>query len=301
MRPLSRERSKPLIPTLDIPQISWMLANLSRAGVDRVWVNAHLHPERFGVLAEREARRLGLEITISHEARHPLGTAGALRKIAPWLNNTFVLASGDLACDVSVADLLEVHRRAGTGATLLAVRTGEKADLIIENEWIVELVDRRDTARPGYLYGNVGIFEPEVLNYIPEGVSGLFETVMTGLMRGGGGMAAMEWNGYWLNVGTPADHLKANLDALGGLRDPETVSRVIDAAWERWDSLAYVGPWAQVQGAELWNAVVGREAHVAPGTILERCVVWEKAAVKPRHYRDTVITPSLVLELSSAG
>ncbi len=301
MRPLSPERPKPLIPTLGVPQISWVLTNLARAGVERVWVNAHLDLERFLTLAERGTHRLGLEIMVSHEAEEPLGTAGALRRLAHELDETFVLASADVACDLDVTDLIEAHRRAGAAATLLAVPTHETADLAVEGDRVACLMDRRDGSGSGHLYGNVGVFEPEVLDYIPEGVSGLFETVMMGLMREGGGMAAMEWRGYWLNVGTPSDHLEANLDALSGLRDRRVAWTVAGEEYERWDSLAYVGAAARVRGADLRHAVVGRGARIAPGAILERCVVWEGASVRPGHYRDAVITPGLVLDLSSAS
>jgi NDP-sugar pyrophosphorylase family protein len=183
MAPLSRERPKPLIPTLDVPQISWVLANLARAGIGRVWVNAHLGLERFLAQAERDARRLGLDVAVSHEGEQPLGAGGALRRLTHQLDETFVLASADLACDLDVTDLIEAHRRAGAAATLLAVPTSEAADFIVEEGRVASLVDRRDISRPGHLYGNVGIFEPKTLSHIPEGVSGLFETVMMGLMR----------------------------------------------------------------------------------------------------------------------
>ncbi|MGH2707709.1 MAG: sugar phosphate nucleotidyltransferase [Actinomycetota bacterium] len=297
MQPLSRERPKPLMPTLDVPQISWVLTNLARAGVDRVWVNAHLDLERFLALAERDARHLGLEIMVSHEAERPLGTAGALRRLAHQLDETFVLASADLACDFDVTDLIEAHRRAGAAATLLGVPTDEAADFIVKEGRVLHLTDRRDTSRSGHLYGNIGIFEPGTLDYIPEGVSSLLQSVMMGLMRDGGGMAAVEWKGYWLNVGTPSDHLRANLDALSSLRDAKMACSAVNDGWERWDSLAYVGSGARVRGADLRHAVVGRGAHVAPGTILERCVVWEGASVVGDDYRDAVITPEQVLRV----
>jgi mannose-1-phosphate guanylyltransferase/phosphomannomutase len=297
LAPLSAELPKALVPTLDTPQLAWILAGLRRAGLDRVWVNAHTGSEAVDRVAAQEAARREMHISVSHEREAPLGTAGALRPIADELTEAFLVANADIATDLALQRLIEAHHSARAAATVLAVPVEDEADFALEQSWVFDLIDRREEIRSGHRYGGLAIFEPEVLSYIPEGESGLYETVFKGLVRDHKGFAALEWDGYWLDIATPRDHLKANLDVLAGMRDPKLATDAAGEACERWDVMAFVGEGASVEDAELRHSIVGRRATVAPGSRLERCVVWAGANLPRGDYRDTIVTPSRQLPL----
>lgn len=301
MHPLSSERPKALMPTLDVPQLAWALAGLPAVGVELAWVNQSSSAEHIEEEARKAGERLGLKVQISQEAEGPLGTAGALRKLAAELTETFLVLNADVAGNVDLRMLIEAHRHSGGAATLVVVPTDNGADLVAEHGWVVDLVDRRDRTGRGHIYAGIGAFEPEVLAYVPDGVSGLFETVMMGLLRDRQGLAVVEWSGYWLDVGNPAAHLRANLDALSGALPAADIVQSMGDGFERWDRLAYVGNGARVEGAELRYGVVGRGARLAPGTYLERSVVWDGATVPRGFYRDAVLTPRRVLPIRRAA
>jgi len=292
MAPLSAELPKALVPTLDTPQLAWVLSRLQRAGLERVWVNAHADYEAIDRVVARQALQRDMRIEVSHERAMALGTAGALRPIADGLTTSFLVANADIATDLPIERLMEAHASAKAPATVLAIPVDDEADFALEQSWVFDLIDRREEVRSGHRYGGLAIFEPEVLSYVPEGESGLYETVFKGLLRDHKGFAALEWEGYWLDIGTPRDHLKANLDVLAGMRDPKLVTQAVGETCERWDVMAFVGQGATVQDVELRHSVVGRNATVAPGSRLERCVVWAGAHLPRGEYRDTVITPT---------
>jgi NDP-sugar pyrophosphorylase family protein len=291
MAPLNAELPKALVPTLDVSQLAWVLAGLRRAGLDRVWVNAHADYEVVERVAAQEAARRDMGISVSHERAVALGTAGALKPIAGELSEAFLVANADIATDLAVERLIEAHRSARAAATVLAIPVEDEADFALEQSWVFDLIDRREEIRSGHRYGGMAIFEPEVLSYVPEGESGLYETVFKGLVRDHKGFAALEWNGYWLDIATPKDHLKANLDVLAGMRDPKLATEAAGEVCERWDVMAFVGEEASVEDVDLLHSVVGRKATVAPGSRLERCVVWSGAHLPRGDYRDTIVTP----------
>lgn len=295
MRPLSRERPKAVLPTLDLPNLGWALARVARAGIERVWVNAHFHAAAIEETARDYGERLGLQVEISYEDRGPLGTAGALKKISANLTEPIVLLSADVLTDLPIERVIEAHASSGGAATLAVIPTSDNADMLIEEGWVTELIDRQDRSRPGYIYANLGVFETEVLNYIPDGASGLFETVMVGLDSAGKGMAAVEWDGYFIDVGTPQDHLRSNLDALA---EGETKGGLSPNTPQRHDHLAFVGAGARVEDVELRHVIVGSNAAIAPGSSLQRCVVWDGAEVREGDYADSVITPKRVVRAS---
>lgn len=289
MRPLTNERSKALLPTLDVPQLGWALMRLGRAGVNTGWVNAHSWSEQILDYAEEVSLELGLSLEVSEEVEAPLGTAGALRRISGYLTETFVVTNADVATDAPVAAVLDAHRSAGSTATLLVVETSNYADFALEEGWVIDVVDRKEQLRSGHRYGGLAVLEPTVLDLIPNEPSGLYETVFTTLAQRPGSMATFEWNGYWRDVGTPSDHLRANLDALSGALDASVV-RELRQEPVRHDEFAYVGEGSRIEDVALRHTIVGRGAEIAPGSRLERCVVWDSASVPKGTYRDSVLT-----------
>lgn len=294
MMPLSLDRPKALLPTLDVPQLGWAVANLRRAAVGEVWVNGHHQADQVLKYVETVTDTLPMRINFSHEVESPLGTAGALKKISAQLGKTFIVINADVATNAPLNAVIEAHRSARAAATLLAVPSEDEADFVLEQGWLVELIDRRERMRTGHRYGGVAVFEREILEYIPNNPSGLYETVFAGFFSDGGRIAAVDWPGYWLDVATPAAHLEANLAAMAGTLDDAIVAEMSGDPI-RHDSYAFVGRGATVDEVALRHAVVGHHAFVAPGSRLDRCVVWDGAKVGRGEYRDSILTGNQVV------
>lgn len=296
MRPLSDERVKPLLPILDVPMVAWAIARLAAAGVEHAWVNASRDGEVVEEAARQAGARFGLEVSLSHEPGRPLGTAGALRKIAASLDRTFLLTNADAVTDAALAPLVDAHRTSGGIATLLAVSSEDKGDLVVEGGWATGLIDQLDAPRRGHMYCGIGVFEPEVLEHLPEGAGGQLRTVLSGAIEDDRGLAVVDCTGYFHNVGTPESHLLVNLDALSGVLDHQRIPpRFTDVA--EWDHTRFVGVGAAVDGVELRDSVVGGDARVESGTTLQRCVVWDGAAVTRGRYEDSVLTGKQVVRI----
>lgn len=295
MMPLSEIRPKALMPTLGLAQLSWQVSRLHEAGIEKLWVNAHFHAVQIEEEMKRVSRLLGNDIGVSLEKEFPLGTAGALRKLSGELGQSVIIVNSDVACDMPFSKLIQAHHSSKAFATLVAIPSDDQADLVLEEGWVKDLVDRNDKWRAGHIYAGIGIFEKDLLRFVPEGASGLFETVFVGAMREQIPMAALEWHGYWRDVGNPAAHLRINLDALSGEYERADITQSLTGPPLRDDALAFVGESAVVDDVELRHCVVGQHAHIEPGSRLERCVVWDSARVSAGDYRNSIITGSLVL------
>lgn len=267
------------------------MSALVKAGIDEIVINAHHHAHAIAKESQRLGLQLGVRVALSVEFEQPLGTAGALRFASAQLRERFVLINSDLATDVPIADIIAVHESADAAATLLAVRSESQADLIVDDSEVSALVDRREQMRPGMVYGGIGVFEPEVIELIPEGPNGLYETVFVPLVKEER-VAAFEWDGYWLDTGSPINYQRANLDALSGARRhlPPVVEEPLVS-----DGSRYIGAHAEVSDVSIRESVVGSRAKIAPGSRLERCIVWDNARVPRGEYRDEVITESRIV------
>jgi hypothetical protein len=76
------------------------------------------------------------------------------------------------------------------------------------------------------------------------------------------------------------------------MRDPKLATDAAGGACERWDVMAFVGEEASVEDVDLRHSNVGKRASVAPGSRLERCLVWAGARLPRGDYRDTIVTQS---------
>jgi NDP-sugar pyrophosphorylase family protein len=297
MRPLSDLRPKPLLPLLDVPQMAWAMARLVAAGVDRIYVNCNRGQVDLPFAALSAGEKLGVEVLISREPPEPLGTAGALKMMEPEITEAFIVINADTACDVDIQDLLDAHASAKGIATLLAITVENKADFVVDEGWVKSLFRLGEPVRVGHLYGHCGVYEPEVLKYIPPHErSGLYETVLMGALEEDRGISAVEWTGYFRDVGTPAAYLGANLDALGGVLATHGIPEKFVDEPVLLNATVYVGAGARVDDVELRHAVVGSRAHIDPESRLERCVVWDGAVVEHGDYRDSILTESTIVK-----
>jgi ADP-glucose pyrophosphorylase len=95
-------------------------------------------------------------------------------------------------------------------------------------------------------------------------------------MRAGACVDAHPFAGSWLDVGSLAAYLDANLSWLEGR-----------------GLASFVGSGADVRGATFARSIVGVKATIAPGAHLESCVVWPSAQVPAGAHRRTIFAPGL--------
>jgi len=107
LRPLTLDRPKPMLPVGGKPLLEHLVTWLRRHAITDIAINLHYKPEAitdyFG-----DGRRFGVSITYSFEEQ-PLGTAGAARKLQPFLDETFVVVYGDVFTNLDLTRLVWLH------------------------------------------------------------------------------------------------------------------------------------------------------------------------------------------------
>ena len=116
LRPLTSTVPKPVVPLVDRPFITFLLAWLGRHGVDDVVMSCgHLAAGVRNVLGEGDAFGVRLRYV---EEPEPLGTGGAVKYAEPLLDERFLLLNGDVLTDLDLTAQLALHERTGASATL---------------------------------------------------------------------------------------------------------------------------------------------------------------------------------------
>jgi MurNAc alpha-1-phosphate uridylyltransferase len=255
LRPLTELLPKALCPVGNVPLLDRALsrvAGLGLTGPAAVAVNA-------AYLGEQVAAHVAGRAHVSAEPDGPLGTAGGIARLTPWIAGRAVLVGN---ADAYLADP--------------ARKPGEDVAVLLDGwDGITVRMLTRDTApgeRPefgGRRFAGFSLLPWRYVEALADRPGDLVREVWRPA-EAAGALELIPYAGTYVDTGTPADYLAANLHAAG--------------------DGSLVAADATVTGACL-RSVVGAGATVA-GTCV-RSVLWPGAAVCPgEHLSDAVRTAS---------
>ena len=199
---------KPLMPVDDVAILEIVLRQLRYFGVQRATIAV-------GYLAEllmaylQDGEKWGIAIDYSREDR-PLGTAGPL-KLIRGLNETFLVMNGDLLTSLDYRELVAFHREKNAVATI-----GIFSRLIPIDLGIVEIDHEQRLwnyiEKPTLTHNvsmGVYVFEPQVLDYIPQNERLDFPDLIHLLLKAQQPVYGYAHKGYWLDLGRKEDYEQA--------------------------------------------------------------------------------------------
>ncbi|HEX4866069.1 MAG TPA: sugar phosphate nucleotidyltransferase [Acidimicrobiales bacterium] len=214
LAPLSRLRPKPLCPVGGVPLVDLAVERAGSAGVGDVAVNVHHGREAM------EAHLAGRDVHVSIEEREALGTAGALGRLRDWIAGAAALVlNADAWCP-------------GSLSPFLAGWDGERVRLLLVGTPTLEPTSQVAAA----------LMPWSVVEHLAPQPSGLYETSWRPA-QAAGRLEVVAHDRPFVDCGTPAQYLAANLQSSGGA--------------------SVIGEGAVVEGR------------------LDRCVVWDGARVEP--------------------
>lgn len=207
--PYTKVLPKPLMPIGDMPILEVLLRQMKNAGISDVILTV-------GHLAEllraffQDGDQYGLNIEYSIEDK-PLGTAGPLALVADQLDETFLVANGDVLTTLDIGELIQSHRQSGAIATIASHTRQVKIDLgVLQINGSDELTGYIE--KPTYnLFVSMGIyvFESRVLEFIPGNQYLDFPDLVLKLIEAGETVRGHRFDGYWQDLGRPDDYEKA--------------------------------------------------------------------------------------------
>jgi CTP:molybdopterin cytidylyltransferase MocA len=188
LRPLTFERPKALCPVGNRPLVDWALDRVTPY-VGPVAVNAH---ESQPLLVSHLEGRVHLSV----EEDERLGTAGALGRLARWIDGRHVLVhNADAFLDGDLDALLDGW-------------TGEHPRLLVR---YVDGPSDFGTAR----FLGASLLPARYVASMPDAPAGLYRLVWEPAYADGS-LELVEACGTSIDCGTPADYLRANLHVSGG-------------------------------------------------------------------------------------
>jgi NDP-mannose synthase len=215
LRPYTVVLPKPLMPLGDYPILEIIVRQLAAQGFGRITMavnhQAHLIKAFF-----EDGGRWGVSIDYSLESA-PLSTIGPLKLIRD-LPEHFLLLNGDVLTDLDFAGLWQQHLESGACFTIAGARRGETIDygvLDVENGALRGFEEK--PTRDFVVSMGVYMVNRALLANVPEGRYG-FDDLMRDTLARGVRVDVKIYDGYWLDIGRPADYAKAVDDFESGRR-----------------------------------------------------------------------------------
>ncbi|MFP4196425.1 MAG: sugar phosphate nucleotidyltransferase [Methanomassiliicoccales archaeon] len=275
LRPLTLTRPKPLLPVLGRPCVEYVLRSLDQAGVGHITMACGYRSE--DLVESVEGMDLRAEVEFAFEDQ-PAGTAGAVKLLEERMDDTFVVASGDVLADVDMAVLVDFHRTRGTTATMALTRVERPEEFGIVGLDEEGRIQRfKEKPAPQEVFSNLvnaGIYvlEREALSYVPEGRNYDFsKNLFPGLLEAGEPLYGSPLSGMWKDIGRPSDLIEANL-RMAERRPQEAI--------EGAEPPFFFGKGSTLaSGSRLDGAVLGENVEVGEGCLISNSLVMDRCRI----------------------
>ena len=213
LMPLTKSMPKPLVPILDKPIMCYILSLLKTHGIEDIIVTLGYE----GDMIQRtfgDGSELGVRLRYVRESE-PLGTAGGVKNAERYIDEDFVVISGDAYTDMDLSALVAFHRNRGG---LVTVATHYEQDvsrfgsvLTDERGCITNFYEKVVQSPSNWVNTGVYVLQREVLDLIPKSkydfALDLFPTLL-------GKMYALPCDCYWSDIGTLATYYLTNYEIV---------------------------------------------------------------------------------------
>ena len=282
LRPLTMTIPKPMVPLLNSPMMEHIVNLLKKHKINEIVSVLYFQPD---VIKEYfdDGSKFGIDMKYV-QAHADYGTAGAVKNAYKYLNERFIIISGDVLTDFDISAALEFHKKNKSMATILLTRvsTPLQYGIVITDKdgKIVRFLEKPSWGEVFSDTINTGIYilEPEVLDLIPyqeefDFSKDLFPLMLRKKMPLFGYVA----DGYWRDIGNLNEYQQGQFDALKGN---------INLA---------------VRGTKSENVIAGSQTKIAPTAKFSGTVVIGKNSVIGEHaiIIDSVIGDNVIIGMGA--
>lgn len=280
LEPLTQFTPKPMVPLGNRPAMEHIVALLAHHGITDIAANLWYLPEQIKTYFG-DGTEYGVNLYYSEE-RELLGTAGGIRKLANYFDETFVVIAGDALTDVDLTQLLTYHKTKGALATIAVKPVDDPTHygvVVTDDEGKIKGFQEKPRPEEALSFtANTGIyiFEPEIMDEIPiETFYDFGKQVFPDLVAKGAPFYACSTRQYWCDVGTHQVYRQANLDIASGKVKMHTTGFTSVSRSLLTGDGCEIDPGASLTGVN----VFGDGCQIAGGSHLRDSVLWDQVSV----------------------
>jgi NDP-sugar pyrophosphorylase family protein len=222
LKPLTDACPKPMLPLGGKPLLEHVITLLARHGFDQLVVNLHHLPEVIrAYFGDGSAWKVRLRYSLEPEL---LGTAGAVRRLAGFFDEPFLVYYGDNLANVDLGEFWEAHVREQEVASMGLHREDDPCRSGIvrldQRSRVAEFIEkpRPDQVFPDYqINGGIYALDPRIFAWIPAGGASDFgREVFPRLLAAGQAVYGHPLRGRLLASDTPERYAAAQAQIADG-------------------------------------------------------------------------------------
>ena len=222
LRPLTSTIPKPMLPLLNKPVMEYIIELLKKHNITEIGVTLAYLPkvieDYFG-----DGKEFGVNLHYFTEDK-PLGTAGSVKNAASFIDEDFIIISGDGLCDFDLTRAIRFHSKKDALATIVTTNVPEPLSygVIISDDSgkITRFLEKPSWSEVFSDTVNTGIYilKKEVLDYIPENQFYDFSKDLFPKIKSEG-LYSYNAEGYWCDIGSIDSYVSCQQDILAKKAD----------------------------------------------------------------------------------
>ncbi|GGE74039.1 nucleotidyltransferase family protein [Priestia taiwanensis] len=219
LRPLTDDIPKPMLRLLGKPVMEYSIELLKQHNITTIAVMIQYHGEQIRTYFG-DGSKWGVQL-IYFEDNPPLGTAGSIKAAEYFLDETFVVISGDTLTNIDLQGGMQFHQQKGADLTIFMKEERNPIDfgMIMTNEYgkITRYVEKPAWQEVISYMVNVGIYivDPSVLKGIHRNCFMDFSrNIIPMMIESNKQVYGYMTRGYWIDVGTFQRYKRAKHDLL---------------------------------------------------------------------------------------
>ncbi len=208
LKPFTKIIPKSLLPVGNKSILEIQILNLTAHGATDIFLALGYKHELFEAYFG-DGAKWNVRIQYSTETK-PLGTAGPLTLLRPFLKEPFLVMNGDILTNLDFRELSRAHRASGAAVTVatkvitLPLRYG----VIKHCDGSISDIEEKPSLSAEI---NAGIYfmNPEVLDLMPANTPVSMDAFLREMICKGYGVSRFLMNAYWLDIGQMGDYERA--------------------------------------------------------------------------------------------
>jgi mannose-1-phosphate guanylyltransferase/phosphomannomutase len=284
LRPITNHMPKLLVPVVNKPIAEHVIEKIRESGLTQCIFTLHYMADQI-IRYFGDGSKFNLKIVYKKEEK-PLGTAGSVKNVEEYLDDVFIVTSGDILFDYNLKQVIDFHLKMGRKATIVLSEVEDVSHFgVVETDSkgkIVRFIEKPNPSKVKSRLVNAGLYvlNRSVLELIEKNKKTDFSLDVFPKLVQEGELYGFPVNGFWYDVGTFNGLLKAQRDVLNGKTKIQIPGKKVsnsvyvgkDVIIEELDKIS--GP--AVIGD---NSKIGSETTIKYATIGRDCVIGSKAAV----------------------
>ncbi|PGZ98811.1 nucleotidyltransferase [Bacillus pseudomycoides] len=218
LRPLTCNLPKPMLPLLQKPVMEYSIELLKQHGIREIAITVQymssVIQNYFG-----DGSKWGVKLYY-FEDTPPLGTAGSVKQAEQFLDEPFVVISGDALTDFDLSKGIDFHNNRNGIVTMFVKEVVNPLSygLVVTNQQheVIKYIEKPSWNEVISNTVNTGIYimNPNVFSYITPHTFFDFSHHVFPLLENKEAMYGYVADGYWLDIGTFSQYRQAQFDLL---------------------------------------------------------------------------------------